>query len=80
MARYYLNLFNDEDAVDEDGIEVADLAVAKARAIAGGRGLMAEHVVLGRPINLSHRIEVCDDSGKPLAVIPFREMITIVEA
>ena len=80
MARFHLNLFNDVDVMDEEGSDRADLAAAKAEAIKVGRELMAEHLVLGRPVNLSHRMEVSDADGKVLAVIPFREMITIIEA
>jgi hypothetical protein len=38
---------------------------------------MAEHVTTGRPINLSHRIEIADETGKVLATIPFRELVTV---
>lgn len=77
MARYYFNIYNDADVLDEEGAEFSDLAAAKAHAIAGARSLMAEHLVLGRPIDLSHRIEVADASGRVLAVLPFAELVTI---
>ena len=77
--RYRLNLFNDADVLDDDeGYELADLAEAKEKAISGARGLISEHVRLGRPINLDHRMEIADD-GKVLAIIPFRELVTIVD-
>lgn len=79
MARFHLNLFNDVDVMDEEGSDRADLAAAKAEAIKVGRELMAEHLVLGRPVNLSHRMEVSDAHGKVMAVIPFREMVTIID-
>jgi len=79
MPRYRLNLFNDADVLDDEGYELADLAEAKEKAISGARGLISEHVRLGRPINLDHRMEIADDHGKVLAVIPFRELITIVD-
>ena len=75
MPRYHLNLFNDADVMDEEGAEFPDLAAAKAEAIRGARALMADHVVQGRAITLS--IEVADESGKVLAVIPFRELVRI---
>lgn len=79
MPHYRLNLFNDVDVLDDEGYELADLAEAKEKAISGARGLISEHVRLGRPINLDHRMEIADDHGKVLAVIPFRELITIVD-
>lgn len=78
MARFHLNLFNDLDVMDEEGIELPDLAAARDHSIAAARALMAEHVVMGRPIKLDHRIEVADHAGRVLATIPFREVITIV--
>ena len=79
MPRYHLNLFNDIDVFDEEGFELPDLAAAKDKAIGGARSLMAEHIRLGRPVHLNHRIEIADDHGKTLAVIPFREMITVLD-
>ncbi|MDB5682783.1 MAG: hypothetical protein JWM75_481 [Sphingomonas bacterium] len=46
-------------------------------AIDGARALMADQVMLGCPIDLNNRMEVTDQSGKVLAVIPFRELIKI---
>lgn len=79
MQRYYLNLFNDIDATDYEGTEFPDQAAAKVRSIEDARGLMAEHVRLGQPINLSHRMEVADGDGRVLAVIPFRELLTLID-
>jgi hypothetical protein len=79
MPRYHINLFNDIDVVDEEGVHAADLAEAKAKAIEGARELMGEHLRTGRPINLRHRIEVADDKGRVLAVIPFRELVTVID-
>ena len=77
MPLFHLNLFNDVDNIDEEGEEFPDLACAKAMAISSARDLMAEHLKEGRPIDLRNRIEVADESGKVLAVIPFREVITV---
>lgn len=79
MPRFYLNLFNDQDLRDEEGAEMPDLGAAKVKAIASVRALMAEHVTLGRPIYLSHRIEITDEYDKVLATIPFGEAVTIVD-
>ncbi|MDT8760533.1 hypothetical protein MZO42_17670 [Sphingomonas psychrotolerans] len=44
MPRYFLNIYNDEDVLDEDGTDFPDLAAAKQEAIRGARGMMADHV------------------------------------
>ena len=79
MPLFLLNLFNDVDTCDEEGRHYSDLAEAKEAAISGARALMADHIQHGRPIHLHHRIEVTDEAGKVLAVIPFRELITILD-
>lgn len=77
MPRFHLNLFNDIDASDEEGAMYPDLSAAKSAAINGARALMAEHILAGRPIDLEHRVEISDEAGRVLALIPFRELITI---
>ena len=78
VPRYHLNIYNDQVVLDQEGCELADLAHAKELAIEGARAMMAEHLTLGRPINLCHYIDVADSDGKVLATLPFRELITIV--
>lgn len=77
MPRYFLNIYNDGDAPDEEGIEAETLGAAKSEAIRGARSLIADHVIEGRPITLSHRIEVADGRGQVLATIPFGDVVTI---
>ncbi len=77
MPIYHLNLFNDVDCLDEEGGEYPNLAEAKAAAIDSARALMAEHVRAGKAVTLHHRIEIADERGKVLAVMPFSELITI---
>ncbi|WP_030539920.1 hypothetical protein [Sphingobium sp. DC-2] len=79
MPRYFINIYNDADVLDDEGADHADLAAAKEVAIRGVRAMMAEHVSSGRPVNLRHRVEITDNSGKVLATIPFGELITIVD-
>ncbi len=79
MPKYHLNIFNAVDTYDEEGLELPDLAAAKKAAINGARHLMAEHIVAGRPLDLSDRIEIADERGSVLATLPFREMITIID-
>ena len=75
MQHYHLNLYNDVVVPDEEGIELPDLPAAKARAIEAVRALIADSVIEGRLIKLHHRVEIADDGGKVLAVIPFSEVV-----
>lgn len=79
MPRFFINVFNDIDVPDEEGHDCPDLAAAREQAVKGAREMMADHVRVGRPITLHHRMEVTDDAGTVLVTIPFREVITIVE-
>ena len=78
MSIYHINIYNDVDSIDKEGIEFPDLAAAKDAAIEGVRAMMAEHVAAGRPVTLHHRAEIVGASGTVLAVISFKELITIV--
>lgn len=80
VPNFHLNLFNDITSLDVDGSEFADLAAATASAVYAARALIADHVVAGQPINLRDRIEVTDAVGRPLAVVAFRDVITLTES
>lgn len=80
MPRFHLNLFNDVESVDEEGGEFADLAAAQTAATAGGRDVMAAHLRAGDPIDLAHRIEVTDGGGTIVAVLWFRDLVTIIDS
>jgi hypothetical protein len=77
MPRYHLNVFDDLETQDPEGDDFPDLAAATEAAIDGARGLMSDHVRYGRPIDLTHRIEVADSAGKVFATLRFADLITI---
>ncbi|ATY34144.1 DUF6894 family protein [Sphingomonas psychrotolerans] len=79
MPRYYLNLFNDVDAMDEEGSDFPDLGKARSAAMEAARELIADHVTKARPVDLGHRIEVTDEKGQVLVVVRFREVITLTD-
>lgn len=57
MPRYCFHVFNDEQTVDEEGVELADQAAAMALAAAEARNLAAESVKIHSHLILRHRIE-----------------------
>jgi hypothetical protein len=77
MFRYHLNIYDDAVALDEDGAEYADLGMAREAALCGAREMMAARLMAGKPIALSHRIEITDGGGAVLATLKFREAMTI---
>lgn len=76
MPRYFFHLHNDIEARDEEGVELADLAAARAVAMREARAIAAAHVGNGRLV-LSHSIEVTDEHGASLLTVSFGEVIEI---
>ena len=76
MPRFYFHLYNDIVAMDDEGIELPDLETAKAAAIINIRDLLTEDVMKGR-MPLQHRIEIADGDGAVMAVVPFRDAVTV---
>lgn len=62
--------------MDEEGLELADLEAAHANGIKEAREMMVETVAEGR-INLSHRIDIADESGAVLDSVTFAEAVTV---
>lgn len=77
MPRFHLNLYNDTVLIDEEGSEFPDIAAAEVAAARSARDLIAEHVTMGLPIDLGHRMEVVDDAGRVLSVLRFGDLLTI---
>jgi hypothetical protein len=69
MPIFYLNVFNDVDAFDEEGIDRSSLEDARSEAIEGARDLIANQVRAGKPVYRSHRIQITDEAGKLLHIV-----------
>jgi hypothetical protein len=76
MPRYYFHIYDDIDVRDEDGIDFPDLASAERAALDGAREMMCGQVMDGR-LNLRHRVEIEDEAGERLMVLPFSDAIRI---
>jgi hypothetical protein len=77
VTRFYLNVYNDSISLDDEGIERPSLAEATAEAIDGARGLEAESIVAGCPINPDHRVEITNENGDVLHTVRFGDMIDL---
>ena len=76
---YRFHVFNDEHTIDCDGTELRDLDAARAFAIKGARGIMADELQTKGEINLSHWIEIEDENGD-MTVVTFGEATKIKTA
>jgi len=76
MPRYFFHIYDDLVVRDEEGTELPDAAAARRDAVAGIREMMGEQLRCGRLI-LHHRVEVEDERGALVLVVPFAEAVTI---
>ena len=77
MARYFLHINNGGGySEDTEGQELDDLDAARAAAIEGVRSLLSEEARHGQ-LDLSGRIEIADQDGNILLVVPFTEAVEL---
>jgi hypothetical protein len=76
VPRYFFHVYDDLILRDEEGIELADAQGAHAAALAGARAMMCDQLTKGR-LSLHHRIEVEDEWGAAILILPFGDAIRI---
>jgi hypothetical protein len=77
MPQFHLNVFNDVDALDEEGIERPNLEVAKLEAMIGARDIIANLIRYGKPVHRNHRIDITDEAGNLLHTVSFGDIIDL---
>ena len=77
MPRFYFDLHNDVDALDQEGKELDGLEDARKIALAEAREMIEASVAEGH-IDLNHFIQVRDEAGNIVHRLQFGEAITIV--
>lgn len=77
MPQFHLNVFNDIDAVDEEGVDRANPEAAKSEAIVGAREMIASLIRYGKPVHRTHRIDITDQSGNLLHTVRFGDVIDL---
>jgi hypothetical protein len=76
-AMPHFHLRNDIWVEDNEGIELPDLAPARARATAYALDMSAASILERHRINLRHRIEVTNEKGELALAVEFGEVVTI---
>jgi hypothetical protein len=76
MPHYFFHLYNGIVTSDDEGLDLPDLQAARANGIKEAREMMIETVAEGW-INLSHRIDIADESGAVLATVSFAEAVRV---
>ncbi len=74
---FFFHLVDGVDILlDPDGRDLPDLAAAKAWSLKEARSLLS-HEVLSGTVNLAQAIEVHDETGAVVHILPFGEAISI---
>ena len=76
MPRYFFHLFNDIDARDHEGLELADVEAAIEQGRINARAMAAQAVCDGK-LNLNHRVVVQDETGSIVQTIRFRDVVEV---
>lgn len=77
MPRFYFNLCNGaEFAEDEEGVELADYAAARRKAVEGLRGVMAGDLLMG-DLNTASFIEIENERHELVGTVSFSEVVSL---
>ena len=80
MPCYHFNIQNGTGFIeDEEGRDLPDLDAVRAEALEGIRSILTEDVRKGY-LDLGGRIEVLDEAGSLLLVVPFADAVEIRRA
>ena len=77
MPRFYFHLYDDFDAPDPEGLEMADLATARVYALHLARFTAGETMKDHGSFVGDHRIDVENVEGKVLSRVYFRDAVEI---
>ena len=72
MPRFHFNVI----AFDREGVELPDFKAVERRA----QEMLGKDVRTDASASLHHRIEVTDEDGEVVVVVPFREMAIMEDA
>jgi len=77
VPRYFFDLHNDIEALDEEGVELPNMNAALARAMREARTMIQVSVADTGRIDLRHHIDVRDESGAIVHVMHFADAVTV---
>jgi hypothetical protein len=77
MPRYFFDLHDDMDVIDNEGVELPDLMAAKAHALGEARTMIQASVAETGRIDLRHRIDIRNENRAVVHVIRFEDAVKI---
>lgn len=79
MPRFYFNVIKCSTTIsDREGTELPDLESAEAEAKLDALEIMSDAVLKGRDVS-ARSIEICNEEGKVLVIVPFASAFSHVE-
>ena len=78
MPRYYFDLHNDLDVIDDQGVILATFEDARAHAFLEAREMIRSSVDGYARIDLGHRIAIRDEHGAMVGTVRFDEAVLFV--
>ena len=77
MPRFFFHLYDDFDAPDDEGVQMADLATARIYALHLARFTAGQTMKDHGSFVGDHRIEIENDEGRVLGTVYFRDAVEI---
>ena len=78
MRRYYFSIVDSLGFIpDDEGRDLPDAEHARDYAIEGARSLLGAEILTGK-LDLRGRIEVTDDGGNVIEIVPFEAVLDIL--
>ena len=78
MPRYYFDLHNDVETIDEEGQEFPDFDAARTGALLEVRHMIEASVSDTAKVDLRHRIDVRDAFGETIHTLHFEDAVRFV--
>lgn len=79
MPVFYFHLRERNDVtIDAEGVQLPDIAAAQRHAAAEARGMLAVELCDGGAIDLRRWLEVSDEAGAVVHILPFDTAIEIM--
>jgi hypothetical protein len=76
MPRYFFHIHDELVALDDEGMELADMSAVRRQAVAGIHAMMCDQLAHGRLV-LHHHLVVEDEQGVEVLSLAFGDTVAI---
>jgi hypothetical protein len=79
VPRYFFHVYDDVVALDDEGLKLENVTIARDSAVRAARGLAAAQIMEQGKVNIRHRIDVEDEERRPVLTLPFSAAFGVVD-